>query len=256
MTRLYMFDIGQGDSFFIETKNGKQLLIDGGKDASVLGELAKVMPWYDKTIDVVIATHPDADHIGGLLDVVKRYKVGTFITSEVVGDTDLFKDLMNEIKNKKISSYYAFAGMKISFSETEYFEILFPDRDVSLWETNNASIVGKFVVGDRSALFTGDSPVWVEQYLVAKNPPAGGPNKLNVDILKLGHHGSRTSTSAAYLKATTPNLALISAGKNNSYGHPNKEVIDLLNQFKIPTLSTQTEGTVLLETDGVKWYRR
>jgi competence protein ComEC len=100
-------------------------------------------------------------------------------------------------------------------------------------------------------LFTGDSPVWIEQYL-AKTIP----EKLNVDILKLGHHGSRTSTSAAYLKATTPSLALISAGKNNTYGHPHKEVTDLLKQFNIPFISTQQAGTVTFETDGLKWYRK
>lgn len=250
MSKVYMFDVGQGDSFFIETKNGKQMLIDGGKDSTVLTELTKVMPWGDKSIDIVLATHPDADHIGGLDEVLKRYKVNMFLTSEVGGETAEYKGLMKVVGEKKIPAYFVRAGMKFVFSDTEYFLVLFPDRDVSGWETNTGSVVGKFVSGERSVLFTGDSPAPIEQYL-AKSIP----DLLNIDILKLGHHGSRTSTTASYLKTTTPILALISAGKNNSYGHPHKEVLDLLKQFNIPYVSTQTEGTVLLKTDGVNWYK-
>ncbi len=258
LTQVSMFDVGQGDSFFIQTTNGKQMLIDGGKDATVLGELSKVMPWNDRSIDIVLATHPDMDHIGGLDEVLKRYKVDMFVTSEVGGETDEYKNLMKLVESKKIPAYFLRSGMKINFSSAEYFEVLFPDRDVKGWETNTGSVVGKFVSGTRSILFTGDSPAPIEQYLSAKYKNG----ELDVDILKLGHHGSRTSTTSAYLKATTPSLALISAGKNNSYGHPHKEVLDLLKQFNILYISTQTEGlsaqagTVTFETDGVKWYRK
>ncbi len=245
-----MLDVGQGDSFLIQTTNGKQMLIDGGKDATVLGELSKVMPWNDRSIDIVLATHPDMDHIGGLDEVLKRYKVGVFVTSEVGGETAEYKSLMKLVQSKKIPAYFLRSGMKINFSDTEYFEVLFPDRDVRGWETNTGSVVGKFVSGKRSILFTGDSPAPIEQYLAKKES-----KNLDVDILKLGHHGSRTSTTSAYLKATTPSLALISAGKNNSYGHPHKEVLNLLKQFNIPYISTQTEGTTTFETDGTKWWR-
>ncbi len=246
-----MLDVGQGDSFLIQTTNGKQMLIDGGKDATVLGELSKVMPLNDRSIDIVLATHPDMDHIGGLDEVLKRYKVRVFVTSEVGGETAEYKSLMKLVQSKKIPAYFLRSGMKINFSDTEYFEVLFPDRDVGGWETNTGSVVGKFVSGKRSILFTGDSPAPIEQYLAKKES-----KNLDVDILKLGHHGSRTSTTSAYLKATTPSLALISAGKNNRYGHPHKEVLNLLKQFNVPYLSTQTEGAVIFETDGFKWYKR
>ncbi|MBP6857916.1 MAG: MBL fold metallo-hydrolase [Candidatus Pacebacteria bacterium] len=249
MSKVYIFDVGQGDSFFIETSNGKQMLIDGGRDSMVLGELSKVMSWNDKTIDIVLATHPDADHIGGLDEVLKRYKVDMFLTSEVGGETDEYKGLMNLIKEKGVPSYFVRSGMKFDFSGEEYFLVLFPDRDVSGWETNTGSVVGKFVSGERSILFTGDSPAPIEQYL-AKSVP----ELLNVDILKLGHHGSRTSTTAAYLKVTTPVLSIISAAKDNSYGHPHKEVLDLLKQFNIPYVSTAESGSITFETDGAKWY--
>lgn len=251
MTSVSMLDVGQGDSFLIQASNGKQMLIDGGKDATVLAGLAKVMPWGDRSIDIVLATHPDMDHIGGLDEVLKRYKVDMFLTSEVGGETEEYKHLIGLVTQKKIPAYFVRQGMKFDLSSTEYFLVLFPDRDVKGWETNTGSVVGKFVSGERSVLFTGDSPAPIEQYLAKMVP-----DLLDVDILKLGHHGSRTSTTAAYLKATTPSLALISAGKNNSYGHPHKEVTDLLKQFKVPFISTQDSGTVMFETDGIKWYRK
>ncbi len=243
-----MLDIGQGDSFLITAPSGAQLLIDGGKDATVLSELAKVMPAGDRSIDVVIGTHPDADHIGGLGPVLDRYDVGLFLTSEVEGDTQLYRDLLAQVVDQRIPAYYVRKGMNIVLDPTTQFKTLFPDRDVRHWETNTASMVGKLQMGSRSALFTGDSPISIEQYLVQTDP-----RDLNVDILKLGHHGSKTSSSEIYLRATSPALALISAGVNNRYGHPATEVIDRLKKLEIPWVSTQERGTVVWTTDGTKW---
>ncbi len=250
MAKVHMLNIGQGDSFLIEAEDGTQILLDGGKDATVLSELSKVMAWNDKYIDVVIATHPDADHVGGLVDVLKRYKVGLFLTSDVYADTQVYKSLIQSVIDKKIPGYFVRQGMNLNLAENTDFKILFPDRDTHNWETNTASVVGRLQIGERSALFTGDSPLSVEKYLAQTIP-----QDLDVDILKLGHHGSKTSTSPQYLQATTPSLALISAGVNNSYGHPHKEVLDLLKKFNIPYVSTQTVGTYTIETDGVKWFK-
>jgi competence protein ComEC len=245
-----MLDIGQGDSFLIQAANGAQLLIDGGRDAKVLSELAKVMPAGDRSIDVVIATHPDADHIGGLPLVLERYKVGLFLTSQVTTDTQVFKDLYKTIAQKNIPAYYVRSGMTLSLDPATHtaLSILFPDRDTSGWETNTASVVARLDIGTASALFTGDSPSSIEKYLIKKEP-----SRIDVDILKLGHHGSKNSSSAEFLEATSPTLALISAGVNNKYGHPHKEVIDLLAKLHIPYVSTQMSGTVTLRTDGVSW---
>lgn len=249
--KVHMLNVGQGDSFLIVAEDGTQILLDAGKGATVLSELSKVMAWNDKYIDVVIATHPDADHVGGLVDVLKRYKVGLFLTSDVYADTQIYKSLIQSVIDKKIPAYYVRQGMNLNLADKTDFKILFPDRDTHNWETNTASVVGRLQIGDRSALFTGDSPISIEKYLAQTIP-----DELNVDILKLGHHGSKTSTSPDYLQATTPSLALISAGINNSYGHPHKEVIDLLKKFNIPYASTQTEGTYTLETDGLKWFKK
>jgi competence protein ComEC len=248
--KIFMLDIGQGDSFLIQSANGKQILIDGGRDAQVLSELAKVMPRGDRSIDIVIATHPDADHIGGLPEVIKRYRVGLFLTSQVVADTEIFASLYEILKKKHIPSYYGRHGMMFTLDEKlpTTFSILFPDRNTSNWETNTTSIVGRLDIGEVSALFTGDSPVSVEHFLRMSDAKA-----IDVDILKLGHHGSKTSSSEEFLKATTPELALISAGISNHYGHPHKEVISRLEKLGIPWVSTQERGTVTLSINGKTW---
>lgn len=246
-----MLNIGQGDSLLITAPSGAQLLIDGGKDATVLSELAKVMPSGDRSIDVVIGTHPDADHIGGLTKVLDRYEVGLFLTSGVTGDTDLYKNLLQQVVGKHISAYFVRKGMTVALDHDTAFKILFPDRDTTNWETNTASVVGRLQMDNRSALFTGDSPISIEHYLATTVP-----NDIDVDILKLGHHGSKTSSSEEYLKAASPTLALISAGINNRYGHPNKEVVDRLRALKIPWVSTQNKGTVVFTTDGAGWVEQ
>ncbi len=251
LSKIHMLNVGQGDSFLIESVDGTQLLLDGGRDATVLTELSKVMAWNDKYIDVVIATHPDADHVGGLVDVLKRYKIGLFLTSDVVADTQTYKSLIQSVVDKKIPAYYVRQGMNLNLADKTDFKILFPDRDTHDWETNTASVVGRLQIGDRSALFTGDSPISVEKYLAQTIT-----KELDVDVLQIGHHGSKTSTSSEYLKATTPELGLISAGLNNSYGHPHPEVLDLLKKFSIPWVSTQQAGAYTLQNDGVKWYKK
>ncbi len=246
-----MLDIGQGDSFLIQASSGAQLLIDGGKDASVLTELAEVMPAGDRSIDVVIATHPDADHIGGLPLVLSRYDVGLFLTSDVFADTQMVHDLYKKIEDQGIPAYYVRRGMNLALDPTTSFRVLFPDRDTHNWETNTASVVGRLQIGKASALFTGDSPMSIERHLAKIDRIS-----IDVDILKLGHHGSKTSSSTEFLRAASPSLALISAGVNNRYGHPAPEVTTLLKKLGIPSVSTQDRGTVTFMTDGTTWTEK
>jgi competence protein ComEC len=246
-----MLDVGQGDSIFIQAANGAQLLIDAGPDEKVLSELAKVMPPGDRSIDVVIATHPDADHIAGLPMVLSRYKVGLFLATQAGTDSKTYQTLFQTIADRGIPAYYARHGMKITLDhepETT-FSILFPDRDTTGWETNTASVIGRLQIGQRSALLTGDAPSSVETFLAVAIP-----KDIDVDILKLGHHGSKTSSNEVFLRATSPTLALISAGIDNRYGHPAPEVIDRLKLFGIPYVSTQDVGSYTIESDGTKWW--
>lgn len=234
-------DVGQGDSILIQASNGRQLLIDGGRDKKVLGKLKEVLPIGDTGIDIVIGTHPDADHIGGLVDILNTYKVGVILEPGVFSKSKIYATFQELIKKKEIPHILARSGINIVLDEENriIFKVLFPDQDVSRLETNEASIVGILETPYGKVLFTGDSPISKELYLINKD----GDN-LRADILKLGHHGSRTSTSLEYLKIVQPKVAIISAGLDNSYGHPHKEVIDRLNFFKIPYLETSKEGTI------------
>lgn len=247
-----MLNIGQGDSFLIESSSGTRMLIDGGRDETVLTELAKRMPWNDHTIDVVIATHPDADHIGGLASVLTHYNVGLFLTSDVQTDTKTESDLLKTIFDQKIPAYYVRHGMELTLDPTMHFDILFPDRPTMNWETNTASVVGRLQIGERangtSVLFTGDSPSTIEHYLATIIP-----NDIDVDLLKLGHHGSKNSSSDEFLKAASPTLALISAGVHNRYGHPATETLARLKAANIPWVSTQDHGQITFTTDGHMW---
>lgn len=238
-------DIGQGDAVFVDSVGGQQMLIDGGSNKQVLQELSKVMPFYDRTIDIVLATHPDSDHIGGLPGVFKRYNVDLVVESGLVSNSAIYKEfdrLVNEENSKRI---FARRGMKVSLGEEVYLLILFPNVDVDDWDANDASIVAKLVYGDTSFLLTGDSPKKIEKYLASID--AGN---LKVDVLKVGHHGSKTSTSEIFVGYASPEYAIISAGKDNRYGHPHQEVLDILNKFEIQILRTDESGTILMKSDG------
>src|SRR3989338_4254916 len=242
-------DVGQGDAIFIEAPNGNQMLIDAGSGKQVLRELQNVMPFYDRSIDVVLATHPDKDHIGGMPAVLERFSVSQFIEPGVVTDSGTYMALLDLAKREGARHTLAKRGMKLFLDEDVYFEILFPDRDVSGLETNTASIVGKLVYGETSFLLTGDSPKNIEHFLVTLdgNPPAGG---LDVDVLKAGHHGSKTSSSEEFVMATSPDFTVISAGKDNQYGHPHREVVERLRASGTSVLETSKGGTVVFESDG------
>ncbi len=240
-------DVGQGDAIFIESPTGNQVLVDGGPGQSVFSPLSSVMPFYDRSIDVVIATHPDADHIGGLPEILRRYDVDFFLDPGVSSDTGVYQALLTSLRESDSKYVIARRGMRLALGGGAALEILFPDRAMEGADTNDASIVAKLVYGGTSFLLTGDSPQKIERYLVSIN----GKN-LDVDVLKAGHHGSKTSTSGAFLGIASPDYAIISSGKNNRYGHPHKEVIELLKQFDVKILRTDEAGTVVLKSDGEK----
>lgn len=239
-------NVGQGDAIYIEAPNGNQMLVDGGPPSgAVLRELGRVMPFWDRSLDVVLATHPDQDHVGGLPSVLARMRTDNVITTENTSDTGAYGAFEKAILKEGSRRVLARADEKIILDEGVVFEILFPNMNTAGWETNTASIVARLSYGDQSFFFTGDSPLSVEKYLVGKNGSA-----LHSSVLKLGHHGSKTSSSKVFLSAVLPEYAVVSAGKDNKYGHPHKEVTDLLAELKIPSISTADHGTVIFRTDG------
>ncbi|MBU4353531.1 MBL fold metallo-hydrolase, partial [Patescibacteria group bacterium] len=151
-------DVGQGDAIFIQAPNGNQILIDAGQNKQVLRELAKMMPFYDRSIDMLIATHPDSDHIGGVPEILERFKVDYVLESGVNSESAVYGAVEKIIDEKNIKKIQVRRGMKINLDQNAYLLILFPDRDVDGMDSNDASIVAKLVYGNTSFLLTGDSP--------------------------------------------------------------------------------------------------
>ena len=242
---VYFLDVGQGDAILIDSPKHIRVLVDGGKNRKVLTELGKILPFADKRIDVVLATHPDADHIGGLPEVASRFNVEIFIEPGVESENSIDDELHRRLDEENITKLIARRGMVVNLGNGAKLQILFPTQDVSNWETNRASIVARLVYGDHEFLLTGDSPSPIEKVLISLDEKT-----LDVDVLKAGHHGSRTSTSLEFAEATSPEYAIISASKDNTYGHPHKEVLDILNKVNAKILSTADLGTIKFETNG------
>lgn len=238
-------DIGQGDAIFIESPTGNQVMIDGGPPGSVLRPLGKVMPFYDRTIDMLIVTNPDKDHFAGFLDVLRAYKVGAVMEPGTTGASAEYGAFEALVEAESVQKLLARRGQKIQLGGGATLDILFPDRDVAGMNTNDGSIVARLSYGNTSVLFTGDAPQNIEHYLVALDG-----KKLKSDVLKVGHHGSRTSTSAEFVGVVAPSTAVISDGKNNTYGHPHQETLDTLAQFGTSVRRTDLLGTIVLVSDG------
>jgi competence protein ComEC len=252
--RVSFLNIGQGDSIFIEGPTGIQMLVDGGPNGSVLREFGKRMPFFDRTLDAVVETHPDKDHIGGLVDVFDRYDVDTFFEPGILNDTKISKALVGAVKTEGSRDILARRGMRILLGGGAYADILYPDEDVSrVKDTNTGSIVMRVVYGNTSFLLTGDSPQAVERHLIALDPEG---RWLESDVLKPGHHGSRTSTAPEYVAAVKPSFAVISAGKDNSYGHPHQETLQTLAKAGVRVLSTIDSGTITFSSDGFALEKR
>ncbi len=243
-----MLDVGQGDALFIESPTGTQILVDGGPPKKILSQLSRVMSPLDRSIDAFIITNPDADHISGFLDVLKIYKVGKVFEPGTLTDSKVYQNLKDEMKKNNISSIPAKRGMRLNLGGGAVIDILFPDRDVSAWATNDGSVVAKLSYGDTSIMLTGDATVKTEKIILKENSTA----QLNSDILKVGHHGSRTSSSPEFAKTVSSQYALISDGKNNKYGHPHKETLETLSLFGAKIFRTDLLGAIIMKCDTMK----
>lgn len=241
-----MLDVGQGDALFIESPTGVQILVDGGPPRKILSALARVMSPFDRHIDAIIITNPDQDHIGGFSDVLKIYKVDKVFESGTYNDSKTYQNLEIEIKNKNIPDILVKKGMKIDIGGGAMIDILFPDRDVSLWDSNDGSIIARLSYGKTSVMLTGDATALTEKIILKEN----SKDKLQSTILKVGHHGSRTSTSYDFMKAVSPVYALISDGKDNKYGHPHQDTLNTLAQFGAKIFRTDLFGAIIMKSDG------
>ena len=198
---IIFFDIGQGDSILINAKGNQQILIDGGPNDFVVDKLGKTLPFYDKKIELIILTHPDKDHISGLIEVVKRYKVDKILTTGIECSTEVCQILSEQIQKKKIPVKIAQAGQTISIGDNIFLGILSPLENLSgenVKNKNDTSIVAKLIAGEDSVLLTGDITSKAEKKLTENN------FNLQSDFLKIAHHGSKYSTSKIFLEKVSP----------------------------------------------------
>lgn len=237
-------NVGQGDSTFIQTRNHQQVLIDGGPSSAVLDKLSKQMPFYDKTIELVILSHPEKDHLAGLLEVLKRYKVKNILWNGIVRDTAEWQEWEKLIAVEGAKIEIAKAGERIVLGAATFMDILSPGKSVEgqkVEDSNDTSIVALLKDGEESFLFTGDIDNKIESILAEKS--------IQATVLKVAHHGSKTSSSEVFLKELSPQLAVISVGKN-TYGHPTPEVLAKLENFGIQIKRTDLNGDVKIYSTG------
>jgi len=249
-TELYFFDVGQGDAELVVLPNKVKILIDGGPNNKVIRELDSVLRPTDRYIDLVVLSHPETDHFTGLIDVLKRYQVGAFISNGQKGQSQSFKDLKKIIQENEIKTIILAEGDKIRYQDN-YFEILSPSQNLIFNnDLNEATLVMKLNAQDVKTLFTGDIGAPIENYLFQKYD-------LDIDILKVAHHGSKYSSSKKFLLNTSPKIAVIEVGKN-SYGHPTKEVLNKLASVGAQIFRTDKDGTVklLISNQEINIFRK
>jgi len=246
---LVFCDVGQGDAILIY-QGSTQILIDGGPSQDVLNCLSNHLPFWDREIEMVIATHPEADHITGLIDVIERYDVREFVVSSLEKDTAVYQEFQTAVLEEQSDIYFPKSGDKINLGFLK-LAILWPHSQEKVLgattverEVNDTSIVLQLSFGNSCALFTGDISSKIESRL-DKVPPC--------QVLKVAHHGSKYSTSEEFLKQTQPELAVISVGKNR-FGHPTEEVLERLRYLDTKILRTDQTGEIEVVSDGKNWY--
>lgn len=239
-----MLNIGQGDAIYIQTPGGKTMLIDAGRDRTIMNELGNVLQISKTSIDTIEVSNPDLDHIGGFPFVIEKYKINQILSPGTNHSTlDSFKEIERLAKEKEIPIIHPKQGSTLMLDKEHNvtYTILWPEGNVRNWEVNSSSMVGLLEYTGHKILLTGDAPKEVEDQIISKY----GSYLKNIDILKVGHHGSKTSTGNNLIKISQPKFSIISAGLNNRYGHPHQEVLDILNSVNSKILLTANDGQIV-----------
>ena len=241
---IHYIDVGQGDCILIQVNN-KNLLIDSGPSSNRKNLFDYLEKLNIKKFDYIIATHPHEDHIGNMDTIIKRYNIGEFYSPKVIASSTTFENMISALVDKNLKINVLKKGIKkIDLGENVEIEVFSPAENIFSENLNDYSPIIKITFFNNSFLFTGDAEISAEEMVLSEN------NNLNCDILKVGHHGSSTSTSPDFLTSVNPSIAIISVGKNNSYGHPASETLSLLNYFNIKTIRTDINGTIIAISDG------
>ncbi len=247
-------DVGQGDAILIQTPSHQNILIDGGPDPQRINlELSKKLPFWDRTIDIIISTQPQADHITGLVEILQRYKVKQVLEPGVSYNSSIYQEWLQLVKEKQIKHNTARAGQVIDLGEGIKIEVLNPPAKLfqgTSHDVDNNGIVIKLSWGEVSFLFTADIREEAEFELIGQRADLRGT------VLKVAHHGSKTSTSPQFLAVVDPQIAVISVGADNPFGHPSPEVVERLGARlgEEKVYRTDTNGTIEFITDGERLW--
>lgn len=242
------YDVGQGDAIHIREGN-EDVLIDGGPDSNIIEKLDQNIPLYDDKIELVVLTHPHADHITGLVHVLEKYEVEQVLCTDVFYDSKVFQEWQNLIEEKGINKKQAKLGQIVNLNKANLY-VLFPDisyNNEEINNLNNSSVVTKLVYGGTSFLLTGDAEKEIEGKLVSRFENS---DILESNLLKLGHHGSKTASNKEFLANVSPMFAIISADEDNKFGHPHKETLDKVEEMNINLLRTDEDGDIKCISDG------
>ncbi|ELC8430077.1 MBL fold metallo-hydrolase [Clostridium perfringens] len=236
-------DVGQGDAAYIKV-NGNDILIDAGPRSNSKELLEQLKAKNIDDFELVITTHPHEDHIGGMVDVFKEYEVKAFYSPKITHTTKTYENLVKAVKDEGLKTKELKGGMVIDLGEGAKFEVFTPQKS-EYEELNDYSPIMKLSFGDTSYLFTGDAEKLAEEEALAKYKTS-----LDSDVIKFGHHGSSSSSSNAFIEAVSPKYGIISCAKDNKYGHPHRETLDIIKKYNIKTFRTDTDGEIILTSDG------
>ncbi|KKS77235.1 MAG: Competence protein ComEC [Candidatus Woesebacteria bacterium GW2011_GWB1_43_14] len=242
-------DVGQGDAILI-TQGASQVLIDGGPDSRVLECLGEYLPFWDRKIELVVMTHPQKDHYGGLTEVMDRYQVDSFLKTDATSSSQDFEVLERMVGGGGIKVIQPKTGLDIRVG-LMYLEIVYPPENVNIAEDrdpNDFSVVLKLKYGEFDALFTGDMGPNIVSEVIGTGLIG------DIEYLKVPHHGSKNGLTQEMLEATTPEVAVVSAGRNNRYGHPHQEVLGMLDDIGVNILRTDLVGSVEVVTNGSTFW--
>lgn len=248
---IVFLDVGQGDATLITTPRGRQVLIDTGVDNAIGGSIARYMDVTDRSLDMVIMTHPDTDHVGGMISLLKKYEIETIVHSGLLAGAPIYGAIVEGINQSDSTVITAEAGQMYELEDGITLEVLHPRSGYESLEPNEYSIILRLTYGEGSALLMGDATKINEYELVNTYG-----DDLKSDILKVGHHGSQTSSGENFLKKVNADFGIISAGCNNRFGHPHGEVLARLFTNNIEVLDTCGEGDIIFQSDGEGWIRK
>ena len=260
LLHIYFCDVGQGDAILIKTPQNRQILVDGGQDDQVLKCLSEALPFYDRTLDLLVLTHPHADHVGGLIDVLRTYQVKKVIFWQIPYKSADYEEFIELVGEKGPSILEVVAGDTLALDQQTRAEVWYPlsEEELNLLGTpidpydgedvNDSSIIFRLVCGDFETLLTGDAEEDVQKLLLQQGIVE------EADVLKVAHHGAKNGFDEGFFEKLESQLVVISVGENNRYGHPHPETLEELKNAGVEIRRTDREGTIEVVSDCKTWW--